>query len=55
MKQWILAVVAVGSLAGCVVAPPYGVAPGPVVVRPAAVVPVAPVYYYDYGPRRGWR
>ncbi|MBP4046460.1 hypothetical protein [Chromobacterium violaceum] len=54
MKQWILAAIAVGSLAGCVVEPPR-MAAAPVVVRPAVVVPVAPAYYYDYGPRRGWR
>ena len=54
MKQWILAVVAISSLAGCVVEPPR-VAVAPVVVRPAVVVPAAPVYYYGYGPRYGWR
>ena len=54
MKTWILAIIAIGSLSGCVVAPPYGIAPAPVVVRPALVVPVGPAYYY--GPRYyGWR
>ncbi|MEN7433707.1 hypothetical protein VA599_23465 [Chromobacterium sp. TRC.1.1.SA] len=54
MKQWILAAVAISSLAGCVVEPPR-VAMAPMVVRPAVVVPAAPVYYYGYGPRYGWR
>ncbi|WP_168191835.1 hypothetical protein [Chromobacterium phragmitis] len=55
MKQWILAAAMAGGLAGCVVEPPR-VAMAPVVVRPAAVmVPAAPVYYYGYGPRHGWR
>ncbi|WP_186009418.1 hypothetical protein [Chromobacterium vaccinii] len=54
MKQWILAVVAISSLAGCVVEPPR-VSVAPVVVRPAVVVPATPVYYYGYGPRYGWR
>ncbi|WP_152680429.1 vir-repressed protein [Chromobacterium subtsugae] len=51
MKTWILAIIAIGSLSGCVVEPPrVGIAP--VVVRPAVVV--APAYYY--GPRYyGWR
>ncbi|MCD4500434.1 vir-repressed protein [Chromobacterium vaccinii] len=54
MKQWILAAVAISSLAGCVVEPPR-VAMEPMVVRPAVVVPAAPAYYYGYGPRYGWR
>ncbi|WP_158253717.1 hypothetical protein [Chromobacterium alticapitis] len=52
MKTWILAVIAIGSLGGCVVAPPY-VAPAPVAVRPVVVVPMAPVFVY--GPHDRWR
>ncbi|WP_168209772.1 hypothetical protein [Chromobacterium paludis] len=52
MRCGILAVLAMASLSGCVVEPPRV---APLVVRPAIVVPAAPVYYYGYGPRHGWR